>query len=115
MPKSQRFLLTCVGKLSGLRDRRLNNLQSLFLTTVSEHGLQLERVIEMILYRGLSPASDEDELLDPGGTGFLDGVLDERFIDNREHFLRHRLGCRQETRTKPPNRKDRLPNWYWHI
>ena len=115
MTKPQRFLLARIGKLAGLRNRRLDNLQRLFLTAVSEHGLQLERMIEMILYRGLSPAGDEDELLDSGGTGFLDGVLDKRFIDNREHFLRHRLGCRQETRTKPPNRKDRLPNWYWHI
>jgi tetratricopeptide (TPR) repeat protein len=36
-------------------------------------------------------------LLDACFTGFFDGVLDDRFIHNRQHFLGNRLGGGQET------------------
>jgi hypothetical protein len=37
--------------------------------------------------------------------GFLDRILNKRLIDDRQHFLRTRLGSRQETSAKPGNRK----------
>src|SRR5437660_585838 len=35
----------------------------------------------------------------------LEGVLDQRLVDDRQHFLRDRLGRRQETRAESADRK----------
>src|SRR6185437_8452924 len=43
---------------------------------------------------------DDNDVLDSGRGAFLDGVLDERLVDNRQHFLWLRLRGRQETSAK---------------
>ena len=50
----------------------------------------------MVLDHGLVAAGDEDEVLDAGLARLVDDVLDERPVDDRQHFLRHGLGRRQE-------------------
>src|SRR3546814_13996125 len=39
---------------------------------------------------------------------FIHGVLDQRSIDHRQHFLRNSLGGRQEAGALPRDRKQRL-------
>src|SRR5690606_16127759 len=41
-----------------------------------------------------------------GRDGFLDAVLDDRLVDQRQHLLRLRLGGRQEPRTEAGGGKD---------
>ena len=41
----------------------------------------------MIFDRGLVAAGDDQNRLDPARDRFLDRVLDERLIDERQHFL----------------------------
>src|SRR5687767_14134337 len=62
----------------------------------------------MILERVLAAAGHEDHLLDPGLARFLDGILDERPVNDRQHFLGDRLGGRKETSAKTGNREDGL-------
>ena len=45
-------------------------------------------------------------MLYAGLAGFVDDVLDERSVDHRQHFLRHRLSGRQKSRSKPCNREN---------
>src|SRR5258708_3546100 len=54
----------------------------------------------MVLDHALVAASDEDEVLDAGLPRFIDHVLDQRTIDHRQHFLRHRLRGGQEGRAE---------------
>ena len=53
-------------------------------------------------------ADDENQRFDPRLQRFLDGILDQRLVDDRQHFLGDRLGGRQEPRAHAGNRKHRL-------
>ena len=61
-----------------------------------EKRLELDRDVEVILDRVLAAAGDEDDVVDAGRDRFLDAVLDDRLVDERQHFLRLRLGRGQE-------------------
>jgi hypothetical protein len=51
---------------------------------------------------------DEDEVLDTGFASFVDNVLDERPVNDRQHFLRHRLGGWEKSGAEASDRKDSL-------
>ena len=57
---------------------------------------ELELAVEMVLDDALVAAGDEDEMLDAGLARLVHHVLDQRPVDDRQHFLRHGLGGRQE-------------------
>jgi len=46
-------------------------------------------MVEMVFDRCLAAAGDENELFDAGLSGLVDGVLNLRFIDLRQHFFWH--------------------------
>ena len=79
---------------------------SALLAALRERRLELVGVVEVILDRALVAAGDEDEFLDAGGEAFLDRILDQRPVDDRQHFLGHRLGGRQEARAQAGDRQD---------
>ena len=59
----------------------------------------------MVLDDALVAAGDEDEMLDAGLARLVDRVLDQRPVDDRQHFLGHRLGGRQEAGAETGNGK----------
>src|SRR3546814_5255581 len=69
----------------------------------SHRFLKLERVIEMILDQALAAAGHEDELFDARLAGLVDGILDERPVDDRQHLLWHGFGRRKEPGPKAAN------------
>ena len=64
----------------------------------------------MVLDAALAAAGDEDHLGDSGRRRFLDRVLDQRLVDDRQHLLRLRLGGRQKSCAEPGHGKYRLSN-----
>ena len=68
----------------------------------------------MVFDHALVAAGDEDEMLDPGLFRFLDDMLENGAVDDRQHFLRHRLGGGQETGAETGDRKDSLADAFWH-
>lgn len=54
---------------------------------------------------------DEDHFGDAGRHGFFNGVLDQRLVDDRQHFLRARLGGREEPGAKTGYWKYRFCNF----
>jgi hypothetical protein len=66
-----------------------------------EQPLELVRGVEVVLDRPLLARGDDDDLLDAGRDGLLDGVLDDRLVDERQHLLRLRLGRGQEAGAPP--------------
>ena len=60
----------------------------------------------MILDDALVAAGDEDEVLDAGLAGLVDDVLDQRPVDDRQHFFRHGFGGRQEPGAEPGDGKN---------
>ena len=87
----------------------------LLVAALDQRGLELVGVVEMILDRALVAAGDEDEFLDAGGEAFLDRVLDQRPVDDRQHFLGHRLGRRQEARAQAGDRQNGFTDALGHV
>ena len=93
--EAERLALADVGEVDQVRD--LADLGELLaLAARLEKRLELDRDVEVILDRVLAAAGDEDDVVDAGGDRFLDAVLDDRLVDERQHLLRLRLGGRQE-------------------
>ena len=68
----------------------------------------------MILDRALAAAGDEDHLLDPGLARLVDRILDQRPVDHRQHFFRHRFSGRKKTCTKSCYRENGFANTLSH-
>ena len=59
----------------------------------------------MVFDRGACGGGHERSSQDPGGVGFLNGVLDQRLVDDRQHLLRLCLGGREKAGTGPATGK----------
>ncbi len=70
------------------------------LAALAQREFQLELAVEMVLDHALVAAGDEDEMLDAGLARLVHHVLDQRPVDDRQHFLRHGLGGGQEAGSK---------------
>ena len=75
---------------------------------LGERVLELELAVEMVLDDAFVAAGDKNEMLDAGRSRLIDDVLDQRPVDDRQHLLRHRLGCGQEPRPQSGHRKNRF-------
>src|SRR5437867_5376690 len=62
----------------------------------------------MILDGVLAAAGDEDDVVDARRHRFLDAVLNDRLVDERQHFLRLRLRRRKESSAEAGRRKHRF-------
>src|SRR5262249_33228210 len=62
----------------------------------------------------LAAAGDEEDVVDAGGERFLDAVLDDRLVDERQHFLGLRLRRRKESCAETGRRKHRLAHRLCH-
>ena len=60
----------------------------------------------------LVAAGDEDEMLDAGLARLVDDILDDRPVDDRQHFLGDRLGGRQEARAETGNRENCFADFF---
>jgi hypothetical protein len=45
-------------------------------------------------------------LLDASGARFIDGILDQRFINDRQHLFWHRLRCGQKSGAETRDRQN---------
>ena len=84
------------------------------LAAFAQRRFQFVRDVEMLDQRGLAAAGDHAELLDAGGAGLLDRVLDQRLVDDRQHFLGRCLGGGQEARAKTGDRQDGFAQFLDH-
>ena len=81
--------------------------QQVRLALLLEQLLELLVGVEVVLDGALGGAGDEHQPARARGEGFLDRVLDQRLVDDRQHLLRARLGGRQEARAAPRDRENR--------
>jgi len=85
------------------------------LAALEHRRLELVGDIEMVLERALAAAGDEDHLLDPGFARFLDRILDQRPIDDRQHLLGNGFGGGEEAGAETGDRKDCLANRFHSV
>ena len=103
--QAQLLLLADVRDLGQVAD--LADLaEHLDVALLLEQVLELVGQVEVVLDRPLLAGGDDDDLLDAGGDGLLDRVLDDRLVDERQHLLGLRLGRRQEAGAPAGGRED---------
>ena len=94
--EAERRLLAGEARLAGFGQVAGEQVELALLAARGERILEFELAVEMILDHALVAPRDEDHVLDAGGAGFVDDVLDHRPVDDGQHLLRHRLGRGKE-------------------
>ena len=92
-----------------------NRKLGLLVAALLERALQFVLQVEVVFDHALVASGDHDEMLDAGRARFVDHMLDQWAIDDRQHFLRHRLGGGQEPGTESRNGENGLANGFHEI
>lgn len=106
MPQPQRPLLAGIDDLASTRDHLRQICQGSVASALAQGGVQLEALVEMVFQGRLAAARHHDQPLDPGFARLFHGILDQRLVDDRQHFLGHRLGGRQESGAEAGDREN---------
>ncbi len=114
MAEAERGLLPGIGDLPRFGQPCFELREHVLLAPLTQRRLELERAVEMIVDRALAPARDKEELLDTGRLGLLDGVMNERLVDDRQHLFGHGFSRRQKPGAQPGDREDGLADRFVH-
>ncbi len=109
MPEAQLLLLADVRQLGKVGDRA-HLAELLDLALLLEQVLEFVVEVEVVLDRALVGRGHDDDLLDPGRDRLFDRVLDDRFVDQRQHLFRLRLRGGQEASAPTCGREDGFSN-----
>ena len=93
-----------VGELAGAA----HGGEPLEVALLLQPGLHVGAAVEVVDHRRLAPTGDQQHVADAGGGGLLDDVLQHRPVDDRQQFLGHGLGGRQEPGGQAGGRDDGL-------
>ena len=104
--EAERLLLANGDDLAKAGPRRLERREA--LAGLAHRRFKLEGHIEIIDQGILAATGDEDHLLDPRLARFVDRILDQRPVDDRDQLLGDALGGRQQARAETGDREDRL-------
>ncbi|MNT26671.1 hypothetical protein D3C72_1622640 [compost metagenome] len=96
------------------RQHMADQFELLVLARALELLLQLVGLVEIVGDSVLVTVGDEHQGVTARFDRLIHGVLDQRPIDDRQHLLRHRLGCRKKTRAQTCYWKYRLANALAH-
>src|SRR5262249_37836006 len=107
---TQGRLLPREARRSDFRQLAVEQLEICLLAALIERELELDLPVEMVLDHALVAAGHENEMLDPGFSRFVDDMLNDGAVNDREHLLGHGLGGGQEAGTEARNRENRLAN-----
>ncbi len=113
-PETERLLLANVRDVDHVGDIA-DYLEQLLFALGFERVLQLKRYVEVILNGGLAAAGDDDDVLNAGMHGFLDAVLDEGLVHQREHLLGLRLGGGKKSRAQSCGGEDCFAHFRNHV
>jgi hypothetical protein len=112
MAEAQWLLLPGKACLSGHRLQTLQLRQLVVLAALRQRVVQFELDVEMVFDNRLVAARHEDEVFDAGLPRLVDDVLDDRSVDDRQHFLRDRLGGWEKTRAETGDWKNCFADFF---
>ena len=97
-------------------DRRniLNQVQQLVFPLLTQLQFQIDIGVEMVFNGPLAMAGDDEYFFDAALQGFFDDILDDRLVDNGDHFLGDGLGDWQKACPIACRRDDGLTNLFLH-
>ena len=94
VPETERCPLAQIDAIHVCRDDFSDVLQQLVLAALFERSFEFCIDVEMILDGPFCRARDEDQLLDACFNRFLNCILDQWLVHDRQHLLWRSLGCR---------------------
>src|SRR6478609_7305643 len=100
MAEAQRRLLPCEAGLPGAGQVALESIEFPCLAAFGERAIKFEVDVEMILDHRLAAPRHEYEMLDTGGLGLIDGVLDHGTVHHGQHLLGDGFRGGQEPRAE---------------
>jgi hypothetical protein len=101
--ETQRRRLANVHARSPARQNPAQRVEQFLLALRLQYRLELGVAVEMILDGALGTSGDEDQGVGAGGERLVDRILNERLIDDRQHFLRAGLGDGEKSRAASRN------------
>ena len=99
MPQSHRFGLADVTEIGQIRNVP-HLVEHLAFAAALEIFFQFERTVEVVFDRAFASACDDDDVFDAGGDRFFDDVLNQRFVDQRQHLFGGCFGGRKKACTQ---------------
>jgi hypothetical protein len=96
MPQAKRRRLADIHARCPARQNAAQRIQQILLALRLQHALEFRIRIEMILDGPLGTAGNEYQRIGAGGQRLIDRILNQRLVDDRQHFLGARLGDGQE-------------------
>jgi hypothetical protein len=114
MAEPQWHLLAHGDQRPRLHLRRAQQIERVGLAPLAQSGFELECNVEMLHQRRLAASGDHAELFNSGGARFLDRILDQRLVHDRQHFLGGCLGSGQKSRAEAGDRQHRFTQWFNH-
>ena len=112
MAEAERRLLPGEAHGAGFGLVARQNLHLGLLAARGQRGVEFVHPVEMILDHALVAAGDEDEMLDAGFPRLVDHILDQRLVDDGQHFLRHRLGGGQDAGAEAGDRENGFADFH---
>ena len=100
MTETERLGLTQVNAVNVVRENAAHDFEKFVLALFFEFAFEFRVGVEMVFNCTLVAARDEDHLRDARAGGFFHGVLNQGFVDDRKHFLGHRLRGGKKTRAE---------------
>ncbi len=95
--QSQRRRLADVDARGPARQDPAQRIQQFLFALSLQHGLEFGIAVEVILDRPLGTSGDEYQCLRAGGKRLIDRILNQRFVDDGQHFLGAGLGDGQKS------------------
>ena len=112
--EAERLLLAHVAD-AGERGDAARDGEQLFFAAALEGGVQFEADVEVVFHGALAAAGDDDDVLDAGGDGLFNAVLDDGLVDQSQHLFGDDFGGGQKTRAESAGGEDRLAYLLCHL
>jgi len=113
MAQPESLLLTDVGDVDHVRNA-VDNGEEFLLVAAFEEVFELEADIEVVFDGGFTAARHDNDVLNARMQRLFDAVLNDRLVDDGEHFLGHGLGGWQKTGAQPGGGKNGFANFGRH-
>ena len=111
--EAERFFLANVGDVHHVGDVA-DDLEQVGLAALLEHFLEFVADVEVVFDGLLAASGDDDDLVAAGSHGLFDAVLNDRLVDDGQHFFGLSFGCGQEAGAEAGGGEDGFANFHGH-
>ena len=110
VPEPERLLLAHVGNVHHVGNGA-HQVQQIRLAALFQDLLEFEGDVKVVLDGVFAPPGDNNEVFEPRIDGFLNCILYDGLVYQRQHFFGLRFRCRQKPRSQARSGENRSPDF----